>query len=235
MARLDKIKNLSGLAEVFGKHARLRSQANLFLVTSVTDPARSSDQEEVDEILRLRGLIEQYQLDGHLRWCARRLDKLETGEIYRLAADRRSVFAQPAFMETFGLTVVEAMACGLPVVVTCFGGPSEIVEPGTSGEVCDPNDHERFGDALSRVLSHESGEPRQAGDSRDSELWQRYSEGGIRRVREAYSWSAHAQRIVRLANVYSYWNYLDVMNRDALDRYIHTLFHTVYRPRTQEM
>jgi sucrose synthase len=229
MARLDKIKNLSGLAEIYGKHARLRSQANLLLITSVTNPELSNDQEEIEEIHLLRGLIEQYGLEGHIRWCARRLDKLETGEIYRIAADRRSVFAQPAYMETFGLTVVEAMACGLPVVVTCFGGPSEIVEPGKSGEVCDPNDHEKFGDALSRMLSHNAAE------SDGGETWQRYSEGGIRRVREAYSWSAHAQRIVRLANVYSYWNYLDVMNRDALDRYIHTLFHTVYRPRTEGM
>ena len=52
-------------------------------------------------------LIRQYDLAGHIRWCARRLDKVETGEIYRMIADGRGVFAQPAFMETFGLTVVE--------------------------------------------------------------------------------------------------------------------------------
>jgi hypothetical protein len=38
-----------------------------------------------------------------------------------------------------------------------------------------------------------------------------------------------------LANVYSYWNHTNVMNRPALDRYIHTLYHTVYRPRTRSM
>jgi sucrose synthase len=64
-------------------------------------------------------------------------------------------------------------------------------------------------------------------------VWQGYHENGLKRVREAFNWEAHARKILRLANVYSYWNYLDVMNRSALDQYVHTLYHTVYRPRAQ--
>ena len=222
MARMDKIKNLSGLVEIFGTSETLRSQANLLLVTSRVDASQSSDQEEIDEVSRTYELIDRYQLDGHFRWCAARLDKLETGEIYRIVADRQGVFAQPAFMETFGLTVIEAMACGLPVVVTCFGGPSEIVVAGQSGAIENPNDHAAFAGALERVVSDEA-------------LWSAYSQGGIRRVREAFTWMRHADRVLEMSNVYAYWNHLDVMNRQALDRYIHTLYHTVYRPRAQAM
>lgn len=218
MARMDRIKNLGGLAEVFGKHPRLREAANLFIVSSITDPEQSSDQEEIAEIQRMYGLLDEYGLHGHVRWCAARLNKVETGEIYRVVADRGGVFAQPAFMETFGLTVVEAMACGLPVVVTCFGGPSEIVIDGRSGLVRDPNDHEAFGEGLYRIVS-------------DHSVWTRLSEEGAKRVQEAFTWKRHAERILQLSNVYSYWNYLDVMNRPALDQYIETLYHTVYRPR----
>ncbi|MHB8899051.1 MAG: sucrose synthase [Thermoguttaceae bacterium] len=218
MARMDRIKNLGGLAEVFGKHAALRQSANLFIISSITDPARSSDQEEIVEIRRMYELMDAYGLHGHVRWCAARLNKVETGEIYRVAADLGGVFAQPAFMETFGLTVIEAMACGLPVVVTCFGGPSEIVIDGQSGAVRDPNDHASFGDALHQVVS-------------DRPTWDRFSQQGIARVHDAFTWSRHADRILQLSNVYSYWNYLDVMNRPALDQYIETLYHTVYRPR----
>jgi sucrose synthase len=222
MARVDRIKNLSGLLEIFGKHPNLRKLANLVIISSLTDASNSTDQEEIEEVGKMHGLIHKYDLDGSIRWCARRLDRVETGEIYRLIADGRGVFAQPAFMETFGLTVVEAMACGLPVVVTCFGGPSEIVVDGVSGVVRNPNDQEAFADALGDIIS-------------DDSQWQRYSAGGIQRVGDEFHWSAHAQKIVRLANVYSYWNYLDVMNRQALDRYIHTLYHTVYRPRAEAM
>ncbi|QDU54519.1 sucrose synthase [Aeoliella mucimassa] len=222
MARMDKIKNLSGLVEIFGKHEKLRDSANLLLVTSLNNAELSSDHEEIEEVNRTYELIEKYSLNGHIRWCAARLDKVETGEVYRIVADRGGVFAQPAFMETFGLTVIEAMACGLPVVVTCFGGPSEIVVPAESGEVINPNHQEEFAEALYRTIS-------------DTDRWSAYSTGGIARVEEKFTWKQHAKRVTGLANVYSYWNHLDVMNRQALDRYIHTLYHTVYRPRTQSL
>ncbi len=218
MSRLDKVKNLPGLVEAFGRSETLRHNANLIIMSSITDAALSRDQEEVDTIHRLYELIEHYELDGHLRWCGTRLGKVETGEIYRVCADRRGVFAQPAFMETFGLTVIEAMSCGLPVVVTCFGGPAEIVIDGESGQVINPNDYEAFAAAMQRVLG-------------SLDLWQRHSEGGIKRVADAFSWGAHATRVLGLSNVYSYWNYLDVMNRQALDQYIHTLYHCIFRPR----
>ncbi|MHB8901886.1 MAG: glycosyltransferase [Thermoguttaceae bacterium] len=218
MARMDRIKNLGGLAEAFATHGSLRDAANLFIVSSITDPLQSKDQEEIAEIHRMYELLDSYDLQGHVRWCAARLNKVETGEIYRVVADRGGVFAQPAFMETFGLTVVEAMACGLPVVVTCFGGPSEIVIDGESGIVCDPNNHAVFGDALYRVVS-------------DRGTWDHFSQQGVKRVHDAFTWTMHAERILQLSNVYSYWNYLDVMNRPALDQYIETLYHTVYRPR----
>ncbi len=222
MARIDRIKNLSGLVEVFGQHESLRNTANLLLITSVNQIVDASDHEEIEEVRKIYELIERYELERQVRWCAARLDKVETGEIYRLVADGHGVFAQPALMETFGLTVVEAMACGLPVVVTCFGGPAEIVETGLSGEVQNPNQHQKFGDALYRIIS-------------DKPTWDRYSSSGIERVESQFTWKRHAQRVSSLANVYSYWNHIDIMNRQALDQYIHTLYHTVYRPRAGKL
>jgi sucrose synthase len=220
MARMDRIKNLSGLAEIFGRHERLRSQANLLLVTSVNRLEDASDPEEAEEVRRTQQFIDQYALDGHVRWCAARLDKVETGEIYRLTAAARGVFAQPAFMETFGLTVIEAMACGLPVVATCFGGPAEIIENGVCGLTCDPNDQDAYAEALLSVVA-------------DAGLWDRFHAAGIARVENCYRWNRHARRLIDLANVYRYWNHTDVMNRPALERYLHTLYHTVYRTRTR--
>lgn len=222
MSRVDKVKNLPGLVEAYGKSEELRAAANLVILSSLTDAARSSDQEEIEQIHRLYALIEEYGLHGSIRWCGARLDKVETGEVYRVVADRRGVFAQPAFMETFGLTVIEAMACGLPVVVTCFGGPAEIVQPGECGEVVNPNDHAAFAEALRGVVA-------------ETERWNRYSEAGVRRVAEAFSWTAHARKVLSLANIYSYWDSLDVINRQALQQYIHTLYHTIYQQRARAM
>ena len=40
---------------------------------------------------------------------------------------------QPALYEAFGLTVIEAMTCGLPCFATNRGGPAEIIKNGLSG------------------------------------------------------------------------------------------------------
>lgn len=222
IARVDRLKNLSGLVELFGKSDYLREHSNLVLLSSIINAAESEDHEEYDEINKIHGLVQQHELDGHFRWIGRRLNKVETGEVYRMIADKKGVFAQPALMETFGLTIVEAMASGLPVVVTCFGGPAEIVIPGECGEVLNPNDHAAFAKALENVVSEEA-------------LWEKYSKGGIVRVKAPFNWPTHTKKLLGLANVYSYWNFLDVMNRNALDQYIHTLYFTVFRERANAL
>ena len=49
------------------------------------------------------------------------------------SADTRGAFVQPALYEAFGLTVIEAMTCGLPCFATNRGGPAEIIKNGISG------------------------------------------------------------------------------------------------------
>jgi glycogen synthase len=46
-----------------------------------------------------------------------------------LCADKHGAFVQPALYEAFGLTVIEAMSCGLPTFATIKGGPAEVCFP----------------------------------------------------------------------------------------------------------
>ena len=73
--------------------------------------------EEIAEIHRMHELMDRYELDGQLRWVEH-VDRVVGSELYRFAADRRGAFIQPALFEAFGLTVVEAMVCGLPTFAT---------------------------------------------------------------------------------------------------------------------
>jgi sucrose synthase len=84
-----------------------------------------------------------------VRWLGIHLEKQLAGELYRYIADRRGAFVQPALFEAFGLTVIEAMSCGLPTFATCFGGPLEIIEDGVSGFHIDPN----HGDASAETIA----------------------------------------------------------------------------------
>ncbi|CAL5371980.1 unnamed protein product [Camellia sinensis] len=139
MARLDTVKNITGLVEWYGKNKRLRNLANLVVVAGFFDPSKSKDREEIAEINKMHTLIEKYQLKGQIRWIAAQTDRYRNGELYRCIADTKGAFVQPAFYEAFGLTVIEAMNCGLPTFATNQGGPAEIIVDGVSGFHVDPN------------------------------------------------------------------------------------------------
>ncbi|KAH6765741.1 sucrose synthase 6 [Perilla frutescens var. hirtella] len=85
------------------------------------------------EIKKMHALIEKYQLKGQVRWIAAQTDR------YRYIADTKGAFVQSALSEAFGLTVIEAMNCGLPTFATNQGGPAEIIVDGVSGFHIDPN------------------------------------------------------------------------------------------------
>ncbi|KAK1592986.1 hypothetical protein Q3G72_033980 [Acer saccharum] len=112
MARLDVVKNLTGLTEWYGKNKRLRDLVNLVIVGAFFDPSKSKDREETAEIKKMHSLMEKYQLKGQMRWIAAQSDRLRNGELYRCIADTKGAFVQPALYEAFGLTVIEAMNCG---------------------------------------------------------------------------------------------------------------------------
>jgi UDP-glucose:tetrahydrobiopterin glucosyltransferase len=54
-------------------------------------------------------------------------------ELQRCYANARATLVTPRWIEAFGNTVIESMACGTPVVAYDRGGPAEIVEHGRSG------------------------------------------------------------------------------------------------------
>lgn len=82
---------------------------------------------------------------------------------------------QPALYEAFGLTVVEAMTCGLPTFATCHGGPAEIIEHGVSGFHIDPY-HPDQAAALMVEFFEQS--------KKDPSNWIKISEGGLKRIYE---------------------------------------------------
>ncbi|CAH8273428.1 unnamed protein product, partial [Arabidopsis lyrata] len=145
MARLDKVKNISGLVEMYSKNTKLRELVNLVVISGNIDVNKSNDREEIAEIEKMDNLVKSYKLDGQFRWITAQTNRARNGELYRYIADTRGAFAQPAFYEGFGLTVVEAMTCGLPTFATCHGGPAEIIEHGLSGFHIDPYHPEQAG------------------------------------------------------------------------------------------
>jgi glycosyltransferase involved in cell wall biosynthesis len=64
------------------------------------------------------------------------------------------VYFQPSHFEGLCMTVIEAMACGLPVVASSVGGITESVVDGTTGYLCKPKDVDCFCERLSYLADH---------------------------------------------------------------------------------
>ena len=221
MARLDRIKNLSGLTEWFGACERLAGSANLAVIGGHVDASASGDEEERAEIGRMHALMDQYRLDGRMRWLGARLDRNLAGELYRHVADRRGVFVQPALFEAFGLTLIEAMASGLPVFATRYGGPLEIIEHGKSGFHIDPNDGAAAAEAVADFLQQCASEPAR---------WQRISDAALARVAARYTWKLYAERMMTLSRIYGFWKFVSNLEREEAGRYLQLFHHLQFRP-----
>jgi sucrose synthase len=221
MARLDRIKNLSGLTEWFGACERLAGAANLLVIGGHVDADASGDDEEKSEIQRMHALMDQYRLDGRMRWLGARLDKNLAGELYRHVADRRGLFVQPALFEAFGLTLIEAMASGLPVFATRYGGPQEIIQHGVSGFHIDPNDGVAAAEAMADFLQQCATDPA---------TWQRVSGGALARVAARYTWQLYAERMMTLSRIYGFWKFVSNLERGEAGRYLQLFHHLQFRP-----
>jgi glycosyltransferase involved in cell wall biosynthesis len=93
----------------------------------------------------LRRRVESTDLGRHVRLDGRIPDP--TGSLQRAAC-----LLHCADREPFGLALIEALACGVPVVAANAAGPAEIVDE-TCGALYPPGDAQAAADALHRVLS----------------------------------------------------------------------------------
>lgn len=220
MARMDKIKNLTGLVDWYGRSERLRREVNLLIVGGAIDPGQSDDGEEQDQIRVMHELMDHHGLDGQVRWLGMRLEKRLAGELYRVLADRRGAFVQPAYFEAFGLTVIEAMSSGLPTFATCYGGPLEIIENGVSGFHVDPNHGELAADIIADFFET-CGE--------DPDQWLRISKNSLRRVQQRYTWKLYARRLMSLSCVYGFWKFATNLDREETGRYLEMFYSLQFR------
>ncbi len=226
MARMDRIKNITGLVEWYANCPALRDEANLVVVAGHLDPALSSNEEEYEQIRHMHQLMNQHNLDDQVRWLGMYLDKTFAGELYRFIADSGGAFVQPALFEAFGLTVVEAMSTGLPTFATRFGGPLEIIEDTVSGFHINPSQGDRAAQRMADFFARCRDNP---------EEWQRISTGALARVSNRYTWKGYAERLMTLSRVYGFWHYVTDLERDELRRYLEMFYSLQYRPLAKAM
>ncbi|KAK3424216.1 hypothetical protein EUGRSUZ_F01010 [Eucalyptus grandis] len=205
MARLDRVKNLTGLVEWYGKKTRLRELINLVV-------------EQQAEMKKMYGLIETYNLNGQFRWISFQMNRVRNRELYWYICDMRGAFVQPALYEAFGLTVVEAMTCGLPTFATCKGG--QIIAHVKSGFHIDPYHRDQAAEILADFFEKCKVDPSH---------WDKISQGAMQRIEEKYTWQIYFERLLNLTALYGFWKH--VLNLDRLEslRYLEMFYALKYR------
>lgn len=180
LSRPDERKNIVSLVQAYGESSELQDLANLVIVAGNRDDIREMDEGAQSVLTEILLLTDYYDLYGCIA-IPKHHKQEDVPDIYRMAAHSNGVFVNPALTEPFGLTLLEAAACGLPLVATENGGPVDIIGSCHNGILVDPLDSGAIAAALLEIL-------------KSPKKWQKYSEKGLKNVRKLYSWDAHASK-----------------------------------------
>ncbi|XP_048331339.1 probable sucrose-phosphate synthase 1 isoform X3 [Ziziphus jujuba] len=178
LARPDPKKNITTLVKAFGECRPLRELANLTLIMGNRDNIDEMSGTNASVLLAILKMIDKYDLYGQVAY-PKHHRQADVPSIYRLAAKTKGVFINPAFIEPFGLTLIEAAAYGLPMVATKNGGPVDIHRVLDNGLLVDPHDQQSIADALLKLVS-------------DKHLWARCRLNGLKNI-HLFSWPEHCK------------------------------------------
>jgi mannosylfructose-phosphate synthase len=136
--------------------------------------------EEMPQVEELRKLTRDLNIQDRVLFRDYIPDDL-LPDYYR-AAD---VFALSSRYEPFGMTAVEAMACGTPAVITTEGGLWELVTWGLEALYSNPFDPEAYGHAIATVLMR-------------PQVSQQLARYGSQKARAHFTWTGVAQQILNV-------------------------------------
>lgn len=184
-----------GFAELLHRH---KLTARLLVVGGESE---EPDPRITPELGRLGALAEQLDVADRVTFAGSR--GRDVLRYYYSAAD---VFCTMPWYEPFGITPLEAMACGTPVIGSDVGGVKYTVVDGETGYLVPPMDHEALADSLLTLF-------------RNPELARLFGKQAVRRVNDHFTWHKVAEEVAAL--------YEDVLSAEASPRTAIERFATV--------
>jgi mannosylfructose-phosphate synthase len=180
LSRIDSNKGHAELIRAFAHVAKEVPDATLVIGGGSKEPK----QHEMNVRAEFVKVIDELDLGDRVVFTGY-VDDDDLATYYRKAG----LFVLPSKYEPFGMTTLEAMSCGTPVVATKFGGIRKNLREGYDALMVDPGDEMEFGAAITRLLTDEA-------------LSSKLIENGLRTIRERFSWEAIAETTLKFYQRY---------------------------------
>ncbi|GAH38169.1 unnamed protein product, partial [marine sediment metagenome] len=166
VGRFEERKGPSLLLQAF-KQVLTNIDAHLVVVGS-------GDQKPYKQLAGSLGIMNGVIFTGYV-------DELSLRKLYSIC----DVYVSSSRLEGFGLTIVEAMAAGKPIVATKVGGIPEIVNSGENGILVEIDDLEGLANGICTYL-------------RDKKLSKNVGKRNAKHIRERFSWEKSAKEMERV-------------------------------------
>lgn len=168
VGNLIPLKNYSFLLDVFLRLVNLRPDVRLIIIGS------GPERERIESFILRNGMTNRLQLLENVP-----NDRMR---IYYGQADLLLLFSK---VEIFGMVILEAMACGCPVISTPTAGALDVIEDEVNGFIVSEVNPEKVADRINRIFQN-------------SKSLERMRSEAILTVKEKYSWQAIAKQYYKL-------------------------------------
>jgi D-inositol-3-phosphate glycosyltransferase len=168
LGRMVQRKGVDNVIRALGRVRKTSLPVRLIIVGGEADDVNDSDN---SEIARLRSIAEEERVSESVIFAGRK--KRDILKYFYCAAD---LFITTPWYEPFGITPLESMACGTPVIGSNVGGIKYSVEDGKTGCLVPPEDPDVLADKIFQLL----GDPARLEKMRHN---------AIRRVQFHFTWA----------------------------------------------
>jgi len=178
MCRLVPAKGLDRLIDAV---ALLKNKINFHLYMGGDTAYVEGSKEENNARSLINELVKKYHLEKYVTFLGQTNHDTMLPAYYRNA----DIFALPARYEPFGLTTLEAMACGTVPLVSSAAGSREVIIDGLNGFIIDSHDRKLLADQILELLKNRT-------------LRKKVSENAAFTIKEHYLWDKIVDKFITL-------------------------------------
>jgi glycosyltransferase involved in cell wall biosynthesis len=164
-----------GIITLFKAFAKLQSKYSTLRIVAI---GQDINQKHLEKLLNKMGIRERVEFKGR-KSNEYVLDKMK----------KASIYVMPSLREGFGITFLEAMACGTPVIGGNVGGTKELIKDGENGFLVNPGDYKDLADKILILLNNNLTR-------------EKFIENGFKTVKEFSTGKMVNETLTRYQNIY---------------------------------